>query len=193
MTGGHYKGPNVLQQKRRRPSTPKICNREGGKSPRVGLYHNPDPLVRLIGEANEAIVKINGQEVKALIDTGTQVSSISKSFANELGLEILLLEQKMDIEGSGGYQVPYEGHVGIELEIPGINKFKEVVLMIVVPDSRYTGKVPITLGTLHIDMVLNQIPIKELEGMGNTWGRGIMASKFAKQQVLTIEPTFDLE
>ena len=68
-------------------------------------------MVRLIGEANEAIVKINGQEVKALIDTGTHVSSISKSFANELGLEILPLEQKLDIEGSGGYQVPYEGHV----------------------------------------------------------------------------------
>ena len=65
--------------------------------------------------------------------------------------------------------------------------------MIVVPDSWYTEEVPITLGTLNIDMVLNQIPIKELEEMGSTWGQGILASKFAKQQALTIEPTFDLE
>ena len=104
-------------------------------------------------DTNEAIVKINGQEVKALRDSGAQVSSISKSFANELGLEILPFEQKLDIEGSGGYQVSYEGDVGIELEIPGINIFKEAVLIIVVPDSQYTEEVPVTLGTLHIDMV----------------------------------------
>ena len=41
------------------------------------LYHNPDPLVRLIGKANETNVIIENQEVKGLIGSGAQVSSIS--------------------------------------------------------------------------------------------------------------------
>ena len=34
------------------------------------LYLNPDPLVRLIGEPNEAIFKIEGQNFDSLIDSG---------------------------------------------------------------------------------------------------------------------------
>ena len=41
------------------------------------LYHNPDPLVRLIGEANETEIIIENEKVKGLIDPGAQVSSIS--------------------------------------------------------------------------------------------------------------------
>ena len=49
------------------------------------LYHNPDPLVRLIGEANETEVIIEDKKVKGLIDSGAQVSSISDTFASKLG------------------------------------------------------------------------------------------------------------
>ena len=37
------------------------------------LYLNPDPLVRLIGEPNETIVKIEGQKFDSLIDSGAQI------------------------------------------------------------------------------------------------------------------------
>ena len=45
------------------------------------LYHNPDPLVRLIGEANETDIVIENKQVKGLIDSGAQISSISDTFA----------------------------------------------------------------------------------------------------------------
>ena len=35
-------------------------------------YHNPDPLVWLLGHANEAKVVVEGVEMMALVDTGTQ-------------------------------------------------------------------------------------------------------------------------
>ena len=38
-------------------------------------YYNPDPMVRLIGEANESMVQVNNHMVKALIDSGAQVST----------------------------------------------------------------------------------------------------------------------
>ena len=41
------------------------------------LYHNPDQLFRLVGEANEAIVIVEGQEARALLDSDSQLSAIS--------------------------------------------------------------------------------------------------------------------
>ena len=40
-------------------------------------FLNPDPIVCLVGHSNETPVVVDGQEVTALIDLGTQVSSIS--------------------------------------------------------------------------------------------------------------------
>ena len=41
------------------------------------LYHNPDPLFRLVGEAKETIVMVEGQEARALLDSGPQLLGIS--------------------------------------------------------------------------------------------------------------------
>ena len=40
------------------------------------LYHNPDPLRQLVGEANESKVIVEGQKTRALLDSGSQLSSI---------------------------------------------------------------------------------------------------------------------
>ena len=50
----------------------------GGGYVSVPEYHNPDPLVRLIGPANEGKVKIEGVETTALIDTGACMLVMTK-------------------------------------------------------------------------------------------------------------------
>ena len=52
------------------------------------LYLNPDPLVRLIREPNEAIVKIEGQKFDPLIDSGAQISQLTESLVKALDLKI---------------------------------------------------------------------------------------------------------
>ena len=61
---------------RKRPS-PKKINRD--RIALKELYHNPDPLYRLIGEPNETSVIVENQKVKGLIDSGAQISSISNN------------------------------------------------------------------------------------------------------------------
>ena len=39
-------------------------------------YHNPDPIARLIGPANETKVQIEGKPYLALIDSGVQVLAL---------------------------------------------------------------------------------------------------------------------
>ena len=51
------------------------------------LYHNPDPLYRLVEEVNETTVLVEGQEARALIDFGSQLSSISLAWVKKLNLK----------------------------------------------------------------------------------------------------------
>ena len=67
-------------------------------------YHNPDPLVRLIGEANEAPAIVEGIPITSLVDSGASMSAMVKSFAKELQLEIKPLKTILDIEGRGGWR-----------------------------------------------------------------------------------------
>ena len=62
------------------------------------LYHNPDPLVRLIGEPNEAPVIIENVQVKGSVDSGAQISSILDKLAKHLELKIHKLETLLDLE-----------------------------------------------------------------------------------------------
>ena len=41
------------------------------------LYHNPDPLFQLVGEANESTIMVEGQGARALLDSDCQLSAIS--------------------------------------------------------------------------------------------------------------------
>ena len=73
-------------------------------------YHNPDPLLRLIGP--------EGQEFKALIDSGAQLSTISESLVTALKLPVHKLNTLIEAEVSGGGIIPYVGYVEARLKIP---------------------------------------------------------------------------
>ena len=141
------------------------------------LYHNPDPLVRLIGEPNETPVIIENSKVKGLVDSGAQISSISDKFAKLLELQVHSLETLLDLEPTGGGSVPYDGYVEVRMQVPGIAAFDLDVLMLVIPESEYSKRVPITISTLHIDEILNLIMDEEIRQADKSWQRGIIARK----------------
>ena len=70
-------------------------------------YYNPDPLFRLIGEANETEVTLNQSRLKALVDSGSQISTMTETLAKLMGLRIKSLKNILEIEGTGGIQVKY--------------------------------------------------------------------------------------
>ena len=146
-------------------------------------YYNPDPLYQLIGPTNETELKVEGVKVKALIDSGAQISAISKSMAQTLGLPIRKLETLLDIEGSAGTDVPYLGYTKLRLDIPEITKFDHDVLMMVYPDSKYSHRVPIVIGTLHIDEVLDLATYDELASLSRGWKRGIVGRRIITKQL----------
>ena len=127
------------------------------------LYHNPDPLFRLVVEVNETPVLVESQEARALIDSGLQLSSISLVWVKKLNLKPQQLQSILQIEGLGGLDVHYLGYVETCLGIPKIKAFDMAVLLLIIPDSAHIMHTPITLGTLHIDMAIKLATKKELE------------------------------
>ena len=147
------------------------------------LYLNPDPLVWLIGEANETQVKIEWQNFKALVDSGSMVSQITHSLAKALKLPIKHLQTLIPMEGSGGITVPYLGYVEATLNIPEVKAFQEDCLFLVVNDHAYGKRVPIMIGTLHIDMKINRATKEELEQISIAWGGGQLFRQIQAHQV----------
>ena len=121
--------------------------------------------------------------MKALIDSGAQISAISKSIAKTLGLPIRKLETLLDVEGSAGSDVPYLGYTELRLDIPEIAKFDHDVLMMVYPDSKYSHRVPVIIGTLHIDEALDLATYDELASLSRGWKRGIVGCRIIAKQL----------
>ena len=140
-------------------------------------YYNLDTIFWLIGESNEADVQIDGNKMTTLIDSGAQISAITKGIAKKMKLKIQKLKKLLSIEGTGGGKVPYKGYVEVLLEVPGIQNLSEYILMIVIEDSEYGDRVPLQIGTLHIDMILDKATL-EMNIKGN-----------AKRLHVVVEPT----
>ena len=146
------------------------------------LCHNPDPLFRLVGEVNETNVLVEGQEVRALIDSGSQLSSISLVWVKKLNLRPQQLWSVLQIVGLGGLDVPYLGYVETNLRLPEIKAFENDVLLLNVPDSAHTMYTPIALGTLHIDMAIKLATKKELENLSEQWKRSLIVTKLTMKE-----------
>ena len=69
---------------------------------------------------------MEGKEARALIDSGSQLSSISLACVKKLNLRSQQLQSIAQIEGSGGLEVPYLGYVEMHL---GILELRLLILM----------------------------------------------------------------
>ena len=65
----------------------------------------------------------------------------------------------------------------VRLQIPNVQAFDLDVLMLVIPESEYSKRVPVTIGTIHIDEIINLITDEELKLANRKWQRGIISRK----------------
>ena len=97
----------------------------------------------------------DGQETTAQIDSGVQVSSVSSQFCKDLALQIQLLGQLLELEGTEGAVIPYLGFVEVNLQIPEITSYNVDVLLLVIPTKIYSKMVPVVVGSKIIDRALS--------------------------------------
>ena len=147
------------------------------------LYLNLDPLCRLIGKPSKTKVKLEGKKFNTLVDSGSMVSQITFLLAKALQLEIKQLKTLITMEGVGGINIPYLGYVEAALDIPEVETFNEDYLFLVVSDHTYGRRVQITIGTLHINLIIEKATWKELDKISIAWGRGQLFRQIQARQV----------
>ena len=72
-------------------------------------YTNPDAWGRLIGRINTSPIFLEGHLVTSLLDTGSQLSMISRTFCEQHGLEIQPLSKLVGCDAVNGTGIEYEG------------------------------------------------------------------------------------
>ena len=97
------------------------------------------------------------------------MSNISARLCKELGLEIQPLGWLLELEGTGGAAIPYLGFVEVNLQIPGIRRYNEDVLLLAIPTTAYSERVPVVVGSKIIDKALGCMTAGELAKATTTW------------------------
>ena len=152
-----------------KPTQDKAVKQRGWKEITPILFLNPNLVVQLVGCDNEAPVVVDGHEVAALVDLGAQVLTISAQLCEELGLEIQPLGWLLELEGTGGAAIPYLRLVEVNLQIPGIRRYNEDVLLLAIPTMTYTERVLVLVGSKIIDKALSCMTAGELARATVTW------------------------
>ena len=122
----------------------------------------PPMIACLVAWFNEAPIIVDGQKVTALTNLGTQISSASSGFCKQMTLKVHPLDRLLELESTGGSAIPYLGFVKVNLQIPYIKGYNEDVLLLVIPTTTYSKKVPVMVGSKIIDRVMGMIIKVEL-------------------------------
>ena len=142
----------------------------GAYQPHVLKWARSDPLVmpprdddtrdvlsRLVGRRCEATVELEGSDTRCLLDSGSQVSTISASHYNKyLACRFALhpVARLVTIEAANGLLINYLGYVQVGIDMASIVttcRGRKNVLMFVCPDTAYSRNVPVVLGTNVLD------------------------------------------
>ena len=174
------------------PATHLLSNRYAN-IPGVQKYHNQDPLLRLIGLANETTIIVEGQRFLAFIDSGVQLSMMSELLVQALKPPVHKLNTLIEAEASGGGIIPYEGYIEARLVISGIAKMEKDSLFMVSSDSPFTKGVPLQIGTLHIQEALQLATKEEREALPQAWETANFPPQVLMRSGILKEPEFDLD
>jgi len=130
---------------------------EGGKDP------------KLVGDVNEVQILIEGKSAKALLDTGSCVSIMAESFLKDHLSEKIIhpVSDILNIECADGEKLPYTGYIDTDLSVDlGLQAAEPLpCLFLVTPDTSYSSRTPIILGT----NILNEFMLQCKNDLGDRY------------------------
>ena len=114
---------------------------------------NEDINARLVGDSNESIIPFCGKRARALIDSGSQVTTMSEMFYDSLHNKPDLLnlsDFNLTITRPDGRSIPYLGLIEVTVKADFMQGKEVKVLVLIMPNTDYSQQVPIIVGTYVI-------------------------------------------
>ena len=90
------------------------------KRPKSAGCSRSDVLNRMVGKSNVAEIYIEVKTV-GLIDSGSQITSVSESFYQSLNPKPALHDVKelgLSVTSAGGSQLPLKGYIEVDVSVP---------------------------------------------------------------------------
>ena len=140
-----------------------------------------DPLLEAGGPVSHWIrpetlvdLTIEGRNVNALADSGSQVNMITPTLVQQYGFPVLPLEDLVDhllnLVGLGGKHTCPLGFIILHVQVREIAGYDEDVVFLVVPDeSEFGWRVPLVIGTCTIGWIINVIRESEIDHLLMPW------------------------
>lgn len=146
------------------------CPKKHGRLYNQNVYGAPchELPVGLVGTRCTARIHIEGREINCLLDTGSQVTTIPRSYYERYLSRhpMKSLEHLLEVEGANVQAVPYLGYVELCLKFPKdfLGMEAEVpTLALIVPDLTNTPQ--ILIGTNSLDVLYSNCT----QGETSTW------------------------
>ena len=132
------------------------------------------PTTRWVGLETVVDVMLEGCEVSALADSGSQVNMMMPEFVQEWGYLVLpldgLVNYPLHLVRLGGQCTCPLGFVIARLQVKEVAGYDEDVVFLVVPDGSAFGKrVPLVTGTCTLAQVINVIKESEMDQISTPW------------------------
>ena len=130
---------------------------------------------------------IEGRNVNALVDSGSQVNTIMPAFVQQCGFPVLLLvdlaDHPLNLVGLGRKCTSLLGFIILHVQVRGIAGYDEDVVFLVVPDeSEFGCRVPLVIGTCTIGRIINIIWESEIDHLSTPWAMVQMAQLLSCQK-----------
>ncbi len=115
----------------------------------------------LVGARCIAEISIAGEKCLCLLDTGSQVTTVPKSFYEQHLTEypINSINDILEVEGANGFSVPYEGYIEVDITFPeeflGVS-VQVPTISLVVPNVKLHNQSMVLIGTNTLDVLYEQ-------------------------------------
>ena len=138
------------------------------------------PVLHWIGPETLVDLTIEGRNINALADSGSQVNTITSALVQQYGFPVLPLEDLIDhplnLVGLGGKRTSLLGFIILHIQVWEIAGYDEDVVFLVVSDeSEFGWRVPLVIGTCMIGQIINIIRESEIDCLLMPWATARMA------------------
>ena len=137
------------------------------------------PATHWIGPETLVDLMIEGRNVNALVDSGSQVNTIMPTFVRQYGFPVLPLEDLVNhllsLVGLGRKCTSPLKFVILHMQVREITGYDEDIVFLVVPDeSEFGHRVPLVIGTCTIGQIINVIWESEIDHLSMPWATARM-------------------
>ena len=145
------------------------------------------PVSHWIGPETLVDLTIEGRNVNALVDSGSQVNMIMPASVQQYGFPVLPLEDLVDhplnLVGLDRKCTSLLGLVILHVQVWKITGYdKDIVFLVVHDESEFGWRVPLVIGTCTIGWIINVIWESEIDHFSTPWATARMAELLSCQK-----------